>query len=402
MAEHVKLSPDSSQPRAPSLDKSPTVSRKVSPTETPLPSPPDSLGRDRPAAAALPKVLVEALHELEEARPREEDYHKTFPLSWAEFKSAKEEIEATFRRFDYDPFKGEITIRMPSSVHEGFAGSFNTAVLAKLWPLMDGDNATAKFVAGIRQMLSTDIIPNTQRRPDDPDDDVDKKKQKSPDPQYRHVKSGESGVVVEVAYSQQGKKLKNLAKGYIGGSKGAIRAKARLTPKPTGHGSILEVEQAINAVPFRDAHKQPVNSDHELVLTLHDLAAKEGLLVDVDDLPIAFRYDELCGIVNEMEEFLENKLHKQRLQDAGENEGDSIELRISSSSSIEQLSTDSEKEEPQKKGRKGETGFYRTVKGIQDRPNVTTRSGLGPKRPAPANTGENLPVPKRRSKRRRN
>ncbi|KLP12581.1 Uncharacterized protein LW94_12198 [Fusarium fujikuroi] len=324
MAEHVKLSPDSSQPRAPSLDKSPTVSRKVSPTETPLPSPPDSLGRDRPAAAALPKVLVEALHELEEARPLEEDYHKTFPLSWAEFKSAKEEIEATFRRFDYDPFKGEITIRMPSSVHEGFAGSFNTAVLAKLWPLMDGDNARLN-------------------------DDVDKKKQKSPDLQYRHVKSGESGVVVEVAYSQQGNKLKNLAKGYIGGSKGAIRAKARLTPKPTGHGSILEVEQAINAVPFRDAHKQPVNSDHELVLTLHDLAAKEGLLVDVDDLPIAFRYDELCGIVNEMEEFLENKLHKQRLQDAGENEGDSIELRISSSSSIEHLSTDSEKEEPRRR-----------------------------------------------------
>ncbi|RKL26952.1 hypothetical protein BFJ72_g13474 [Fusarium proliferatum] len=393
MAEHVKLSPDSSQPRAPSLDKSPTVSRKVSPTETPLPSPPDSLGRDRPAAAALPKVLVEALHELEEARPLEEDYHKTFPLSWAEFKSAKEEIEATFRRFDYDPFKGEITIRMPSSVHEGFAESFNTAVLAKLWPLMDGDNATAKFVAGIRQMLSTDLILNTQRRPDDPDDDVDKKKQKSPDLQYRHVKSGESGVVVEVAYSQQGKKLKNLAKGYIGGSKGAIRAVI---------GFDINKNKESTVSPFRDAHKQPVNSDHELVLTLHDLAAKEGLLVDVDDLPMAFRYDELCGIVNEMEEFLENKLHKQRLQDAGENEGDSIELRISSSSSIEQLSTDSEKEEPQKKGRKGETGFYRTVKGIQDRPNVTTRSGLGPKRPAPANTGENLPVPKRRSKRRRN
>ncbi|SCV57822.1 uncharacterized protein FFB14_15345 [Fusarium fujikuroi] len=395
MAEHVKLSPDSSQPRAPSLDKSPTASRKVSPTEAPLPSPPDSLGRARPAATALPKVLVEVLHELE-ARPLDQDYYRTFPLSWGEFKSAKEEIEATFRRFDYDPFKGEITIRMHTSIHEGFAASFHDAFSNKLSPLKNGNTATAKFVADIRQILSTDIILNTQRQPADLGDDGDKKKHKSPDLQYRHLKSGESGIVVEVAYSQRGKKLKKLAKAYIGGSKGGIRAKARLTPKPTGHGSILEVEQAIKAVPFRDAHKQPVNSDHELVLTLHDLAAKEGLLVDVDDLPIAFRYDELCGFVNEMEE-----LHEKIRQHADENEGDSIEVRLSSSSSIEQLSTDSEKEEAQKKSTK-ETDFSRTVKGIKDRPNVTTRSGLGPKRPAPTNTGENLPVPKRRSTRRRN
>ncbi|PNP61521.1 hypothetical protein FNYG_13738 [Fusarium nygamai] len=180
MAEHDKLSPGSSQPHAPSLDKSPTAFRKVSPTEDPLPSPPDSLQRARPAAVTLPQVLDEVLRELE-ARPLKEDYHKTVPLSWEEFKRAQEEIKATFRRFDYDPFKSEITIRLPSSVHDSFAGSFNTAVLAKLLPLMDGDTDTAKFVAGIRSMLSTDIFLNKQRQPADLGDDVDKKEQKSPD-----------------------------------------------------------------------------------------------------------------------------------------------------------------------------------------------------------------------------
>ncbi|KAG5748246.1 hypothetical protein H9Q69_009188 [Fusarium xylarioides] len=225
MAEHGKQAPDSSQPSAPSFDKSPTAAPNATPTETPLPSPPDSAERARVAAVALPQVLAKVLSELE-ARPFDlnEDYHKTFPLSWEEFKCAREEIEATFRRFDYNPFKGEITIRMPSFVHDSFAGSFNTAVLAKLLPLMDGDTDTAKFVASIRSILSVDISLDYQRQPANLGDDVDKKEQKSPDLQYCHLESEHSGVVIEVAYSQQGKELKKLAKAYIGGSKGGIKA----------------------------------------------------------------------------------------------------------------------------------------------------------------------------------
>ncbi|KAF5967851.1 hypothetical protein FCOIX_11691 [Fusarium coicis] len=396
MAKHDNQPPDSSPPRAPSPDKSPTATRKVSPTEAPLPSPPDSLGRARPTAVALPRVLAEVLSELE-ARPLypDEDYHKTVPLSWEEFKRAREKIEATFRRFDYSPFNGSITIRMPSYVHDSFAGSFNTAVLAKLWSLEAVDTDTAKFVANIRSMLSTDITLDNRKQPASPGDDVNKKEHKSPDLQYRHLGSYDSGVVIEVAYSQQAKELKKLAKAYIGGSKGGIKTKADLTPKPNGPGSILKVKQDVDAMPFRDAHRRPLNPDHELVLTLHDLAAKKDLLANVVDLPIAIRYSELCDFVNEMEE-----LRKRKIQQVEESEeSGSIEVRLSSPSDIEQLSTDGEQEETSKNGQKGDGSVFHPVEDdIMGRPNVTTRSSS--KRPAPPNTNEKLTVANR-SKRRR-
>ncbi|KAF5531113.1 hypothetical protein FNAPI_13385 [Fusarium napiforme] len=399
MAEHDKKSPDSSPPRAPSLDKSLTAVRKVSPTEAPLPSPPDSLGRARPAAVALPQVLVQVLRELE-ARPLypDEDYHKTVLLSWEEFKRAREKIEATFRRFDYDPFKGIITIRMPSFVHDSFAGSFNAAVLAKLWSLKAGDTDTAKFIANIRSILSTDITLDDQRQPANSDDDADKTKKKSPDLQYRHLGSTDSGVVIEVAYSQQAKELKKLAKAYIGGSKGGIKTKADLTPKANGPGSILKVKQDVDAMPFCDAHRRPLNPDHELVLTLHDLAAKKDLLANVTDLPITIRYDELCGFVNEMEE-----LRKRKIQHAEESEErDSVEVELSGSSDIEQSSTDSEQEEsPKNAPHRDRTVSPPVGDNTMGRPNVLTRSAS--KRPAPTDTGTDLHVTKRRrgSKRRR-
>ncbi|KAF5580828.1 uncharacterized protein FSUBG_13293 [Fusarium subglutinans] len=380
MAEHVEISPNSSPSRAPSLDKSQTASRKVSPTETPLPSPPDSLQRARTAAVALPQVLAEVLGELE-VGPRDEDFYKTFPLSWEDFKSTREAIEATFRRFDYDPFKGKITIQMPSPVHDSFAGSFNTAIGEKFFHLKVGDTDTAKFVANIRSMLTTDILLNNQGQASNPGEEVDKKRKKSPDLQYRHLQSKHPGVVIEVAHSQQAKQLKKLAKDYIAGRKGGIKVVI---------GFDINKNKESTVSPFRDACQQPLNSDHKLVLTLHDLAAKKDLLANVEDLPIAIRYDELCGFVNEME-----KLHKEIIQYAEESGSDSIEVRLSSSSSIEKLSTDDEHEEAQKKTTKNDTSFSRSVgKDIKDRPNVATRSAS--KRRAPTNTGENLPVPKRR------
>ncbi|KAK2925285.1 hypothetical protein FoTM2_015565 [Fusarium oxysporum f. sp. vasinfectum] len=372
MAEHEKPSPDSSPPRAPSLDKSRTASRKVTPTETEAPLPLS-------------------------ARLTAKTFYKTVPLSWDEYKSAREVIEDTFRRVDYDPFKGEIMVRMNSPIHDSFALSFNTAILDKLRPLEKGDTATAKFVADIRPMGSSCVSLNNTRRSTDPGDDVDKKVHKGPDLQYCNLNSKYPGIVVEVAYTQQAKKLNKIAKDYIRGSRGKIKAKPRLTPKPNGPGSILEVEQVIKAVAFRDAHQQPLNSDHELVLTLHDLAAKEDLLANVEDLPIAIRYDKLCGFVNEMENFV-----KKKAQHAEESEDDSIEVRLSSSSEIEQLSTDDEHEEAQKKITENDASFSRHVgKDIKGRPNVSTRSAS--KRRAPTITGENLPVTKRRpgSKRRR-
>lgn len=225
MAEHDKNSPDSSPPRPPFLDKSLTASRKITPTEseTPLPSPPDSAERACAAAIALPQVLVDVVRGLD-SDPLDVDYYKSFPLSWEDFKSTREVIEATFRRFDYDPFKEQITIRMPTTIHDSFASSVNTVVIEKLRTLTGVNTATMKFAQDIRPLLSSDIFIDNPRQPAGRDDDVDKETQKTPDLQYTHINSKHPGLVVEVAYSQEGKKLKKLAADYIRRSRGRIRS----------------------------------------------------------------------------------------------------------------------------------------------------------------------------------
>ncbi|PNP59852.1 hypothetical protein FNYG_14830 [Fusarium nygamai] len=85
-----------------------------------LSSPLGSVKRARAVVFALPRVLIEAKRGVSTVAL---DCCKTVPLSWEDLKSARKETEATFRRFDYDPFKGEITVRMSSPIHDRFAGS---------------------------------------------------------------------------------------------------------------------------------------------------------------------------------------------------------------------------------------------------------------------------------------
>ncbi|KLO82022.1 Uncharacterized protein LW93_4894 [Fusarium fujikuroi] len=396
MAEHVKLSPGSSQPRAPSLDKSPTASRKVSPTEAPLPSPPDSAERARAAAGRLPKVLVEVVRELDDS-PLEVDYFKSFPLSWEDFKSTREVIEATFRRFDYDPFKGKITIRMTTPIHDSFAGLVSEAVAIKLFPLKIGDNATARFAKSIIPVLSARNYLDNPKRPAFPVLDPEKKEQKSPDLQYCHKMAEYSGVVVEIAYTQPAKQLRKLALAYIRGSMGRS-------------AYWLEVEQVLKEVPFRSADGEPLNQDCELVLSLHDITADYSLREGVDNESISIPFKDLCVFINTVEEMqLENLQQPYGPEQQAQIDGIPVKIKEPiSSSPEEELASEDEKtfadqeEAERKKAKNDGTSFSRTVKDVKDRPNVMTRSGLGPKRPAPTNTGENLPVPKRRSTRRRN
>ncbi|CVL07107.1 uncharacterized protein FMAN_15267 [Fusarium mangiferae] len=404
MAEHVKLSPDSSQPCAPSLDKCPTASRKVSPTEAPLPSPPDSAERTRAAAGSLPKVLVEVVRELDDS-PLEVDYYKSFPLSWEDFKSAREVIEATIRRFDYDPFKGKITIRMTTPIHDSFAGLVSEAIAIKLFPLKTGDNATARFAKSIIPVLSARNYLDNPKRPAFPVQDPEKKEQKSPDLQYCHKMAEYSGIVVEIAYTQPAKQLRKLALAYIRGSMGKIQT-------VIGSAYWLEVEQVLKEVPFRSADGEPLNQDCELVLSLHEMTADQSLREGVDNKSISILFKDLCVFMNTVAEIEEMQLENLQKPHGAEQQAqiNGIPVKIKepiSSSPEEELASEDEKifadqeEAQRKKAKNDDTPFSRTVdKDIKGRPNVATRAGP-PKRPAPTNTGENLPVAKRRSKRRR-
>ncbi|RBR12828.1 hypothetical protein FVER53590_14004 [Fusarium verticillioides] len=407
MAEHDKNSPDSSPPRAPSFDKSLTASRKVSPTGAPLPSPPDSAERARAGPSGLPQVLVDVLRELKSA-PRDVDFYKTVPLSWEAFKSAREKIEATFRRFDYNPAKGAATIRMNSPTHDSFALSVHTAVMDKLGLLKNDDNATAKFVKDIRPMGSSWVLLEDQSQPAALGDDEDKRGKKGPDLQYTHVKSQHPGVAVEVAYTQQGKKLKKLAFDYIRGSGGEIRTvKAKLTLEEDGSAYMLDVHQDLKEVPFRSANREPLNQSLELdVFCLHDMTADKSLLIGVENLSISVPFKALYAFLDKAENIQRLRSVKQKPRLNG------IPVKLAeppSSSPEEELASADEKifAEQEKtemnKAKEGDRGVFHPVEDdIKGQPNVLTRSALK-KRAAPPDNGPDLDVTKRRpgSKRRR-
>jgi hypothetical protein len=132
-----------------------------------------------------------------------------------------------------------------------------------------------------------------------------------------------------------------------------------------------------------------VNQGHELTINLHHLTAEKDLLVDVQDLSISFRYDELCGFLDEMEEM-------QQCREAEESEDEMpAEPKRRISSSPEQLTSEDEEEELQQ-DTKGDRSFSRPV-GHLTPPNVSTRSSS--KRPASEDTSAGLPIAKRQSKR---
>ncbi|KAF5699204.1 hypothetical protein FMUND_14863, partial [Fusarium mundagurra] len=365
----------------------------------PLPSPPDSAERARAAAVALPQVLVEALRELE-GDPHEVDYYKSFQLSWEDFKSTREVIEATFRRFDYDPFKARITIRMPTTIHDCFASSVNTVVLEKL-RLLPNDNATtAKFVDNIRPMLSSDIFLDNPRQPADQDDDADKEEKKTPDLQYSHIHSKHPGVVVEVAYTQEGKKLKKLAHDYIRGSAGEIRTVVGFNLNTHKESTVSDLKE----VPFRSANREPLNQDRGLpIFCLHDMTADKSLLEGVENLSISLPFKALYAFLDKAENIQRLRRAKKKSQLGG------FPVKITeppSSSPEEELAsaderTFAEQEETQeKKATKSDRSYPRRTREVDTtEPNVTTRSA---KRSAPTDTGADLRVPKRRpgSKRR--
>ncbi|KAF5573535.1 hypothetical protein FPANT_12303, partial [Fusarium pseudoanthophilum] len=357
------------------------------------------------AGGGLPKVLDEAERELDAFL--KVDYHKSFPLSWEDFSSAREVIEATFRRFDYDPFRGVITIRMTTPIHDSFAGLLNKAVAVKLFPLKNGDNTTARFVQNIVPLLTSRNYLDNRKQPRLPVLDPKKKEQKSPDLQYRHELAQYSGLVVEIAYTQPAKQLKKLAQAYIRGSMGRIKTKAKYTLEEDGSAILLDVQQDLNEVPFRSADRNPLNEDHELELCLHDMTANKSLLNGVRNEPIPIPFKDLCAFMDKVEKMqLETMEHPREAEQQHHIDGILVKLAEPPSSSPEdelasadeRIFAKQEKAEEEKAKSGGGGVFHPVEADIKGHPNVLTRSALK-KRAAPPGTGADLQVTKRRRRR---
>ncbi|SCV57655.1 uncharacterized protein FFB14_15258 [Fusarium fujikuroi] len=337
-------------PSPSSLKSTATSSRKVSPPpelkcETKQSPAPESAAPESPAHPSpgtsrlrLPEALADFKRKADAGAGGAGPW-TVLPLSNEDHTNYLEQIEATFRRFDYDPRNGRIAIRMPGIVHEIFIRLFDYHLLTLLNSVgrKHHKTATGDFIDKIVSLGSADIGLNP-KSPNAPNQCMATTKNltRSPDAQFALVDAGLSGVVVEVAYSQDGKKLPGLARDYILRSHGKIKVvigfdinrdnmpstisvyKVRKTRSDTGRLR-LEAEPVI----FRNPDNTPASG--ELTLSLHDFA-DDDRCENVDDLRLSIPHSELSNILGKAEMRLSQK-------NTGWDEDESVDWQSTSASS---------------------------------------------------------------------
>ncbi|GKU09001.1 hypothetical protein FLAG1_12037 [Fusarium langsethiae] len=292
--------------------------RKITPPERKprhLPSPPASDERKRAASTAdeLPQYLVDFKRKCDTRGGISQ--LTSFPLSKDDYTGLRSKLEATFHRFDYYPRRQHITFRMPSATHDTFAQSLVAAIQEELllYRISNQPEQVRSFIGKIRSSGSSTIV---LRDSDDKTDDDTPKLQ--PDAQFRYQNVAFPSIVVEVAYSQDGKELPSRAKTYIHRTHGGIKAvlcfdinkecdgtisvwKPVFTPTEDDDGLELKITQVVQSQPFRAANGSPVNQDNALVLSLHEFAPDE-LCGDCPDLPISIPYSKFYEMLIDAEE----------------------------------------------------------------------------------------------------
>lgn len=109
--------------------------------------------------------------------------------------------------FDYFPSIERLALRMPTKVHDQFPRSLTGRITEQLRLLSHGSGSAADFAEDIRDVGSATI------RPRDPEYGTH-----SSASSFQHLKSSSPTVMIEVAHSQKGGKLRTLVEEYILGS----------------------------------------------------------------------------------------------------------------------------------------------------------------------------------------
>ncbi|EON96007.1 hypothetical protein UCRPA7_8489 [Phaeoacremonium minimum UCRPA7] len=143
------------------------------------------------------------------------------------------------------------------------------------------------------------------------------KAQRQPDGQFQSPNTKYPALIFEVAFSQNPGNFAKIAEGYM--ERSGVNTKTFIginIDYKSRYPSTLSLWKAVNAIedgapvqdtfeaveviaskPFRDASGAPCNPDHELRLSLQDIATGPKT-PDLDAIQIAITYDRLCKILD--------------------------------------------------------------------------------------------------------
>lgn len=316
----------------------------------------------------LPQPLYQLKRRFETGQ--EVKAYAKFELSRQRYSQLRSRIEQSFRRFDYEPERERLIIRMPSAVHDIFSASLANEVTNQLRSVGKTDPSTAHFVSQIVSGASSEIDLNGSN-PGGSGPQLSRQ----PDQQFQHKKAVFPGVVVEISYAQDGKHLGKLAQSYILESNGGIRAvvgidinsrgsqpstvslwRASLSsPAGKPRETVLKMDPILDAVvcllesstlenvtdpeqPFRSHKGAPINRDKAIRLTLHDFALDQ-LSRTCKPLPIHVGFDKLCQFIDEAEEM--QKVRKRKDSEAVELTPPTKKVKLFPSSPPQVLSSSS-------------------------------------------------------------
>ncbi|KAL5118396.1 hypothetical protein ACEQ8H_003746 [Pleosporales sp. CAS-2024a] len=118
-------------------------------------------------------------------------------------------------RYNYDGNKCKLAVRMPTAIHDCFIQAVRDDIYNQLKEIRNGSGKKAKFAQNVYVGGSTTIHFDT--------DTSSSKSRYDPDNSFWHEDAQYPGVIFEVGYSQQKKKLDRLADNYIVDSATAVQ-----------------------------------------------------------------------------------------------------------------------------------------------------------------------------------
>ncbi|RSL44543.1 hypothetical protein CEP54_014640 [Fusarium duplospermum] len=252
-----------------------------------LPSPPTTAERpakgvDDDSDCRLPDALVQ--HKLWSLTNDAPEFAQ-FKLDQEQYHKLRTKIEHIFKRFDYEPRRGCLTVRMPSPTHDFFAMYFRDTVCAQLNKLAtDGTDEMKELAMKIESAMGSRVL---LKEVDDANDEI----KREPDILFKYPGTVYPGVVIEVSYSQDGKDLRRLAQDYILYSNADVKlfigVDLNYHREPStvslwrpeiidsGDGEELRTCQYLHAKPFLSSDGEVLNHDESLTIDIRDFATEE-------------------------------------------------------------------------------------------------------------------------------
>ncbi|KFA81728.1 hypothetical protein S40288_05989 [Stachybotrys chartarum IBT 40288] len=209
-----------------------------------------------------------------------------FKIHWNTYYLIVKILEYRLLRFDYDPGREILAIRMPCPVHDFFSASLVKHIQEQLKSIAGRSDQAGEFASNIHSGGSSRILLREGLS------ETSRPLRRQPDAQFQHERAAYPGVVIEVSYSQDGKNLRKLAEDYILYSNGDIKLvigidinyqdqystvstwRPRYTPQDEGH-DILDAGQDIAIHPFRSSKGVAINENGDIPIDLCDFATDE-------------------------------------------------------------------------------------------------------------------------------